>query len=204
MSFKKFLNESNMAKATEDYPIPEPLKPFVDRLGEINFTDLENGETIYLQWLSGGKAQPRGNTSFLFVLNQENYTKYIEDAIRDLAPPFLANAPDFEALDGFLKSKVGDKPVYCSSYYSYDEESFVVDTYYGIKPEDLNPKDQHNPEKGNFFIQISDPDSNGAKKFGAIRDDDVYVYEYNEDNTIKSVRFRNIKIDGEFNYASKV
>jgi hypothetical protein len=197
-------NEHNMAKATKDYPVPQQLKPFVNKLGKIDFSPLQHGEEVYIQWMSGGKRQKRGNFQVFFVLTEEKYNKYVNGANLELAHPVIANAPNFQHLDKFIKSKIGEKLFYMSSYYSFSFKEFVVEQYMGTDPEqDLKPNDSSNIEKGNFFIQVDSPESPDARSFGVIKDDDVYVYEYEEDDSIKSVRFRNIEKDGVKN-ASKI
>jgi hypothetical protein len=208
-SFERVLeaifNETNMAEPTKEHPVPLQLKPFVDRLGKTDFSPLLKGKEVYLQWMSGGKNQSRGNMQIFFELTEDTYNKYIDGAITELAHPVIANAPSYEKLSEFLKSKIGDKPFYIASYYSFEEKSFVVDQYMGTDLEqDLKPNIGEDIVKGNFFIQTKSPNSPDAKKFGKIRDDDMYVYEYNADKSIKSVRFRNVELDGEFDYASKI
>lgn len=207
-SFEKQLesifNEKNMAKPSKESPVPEPLKPFVKRLGKIDFSPLEKGKEIYLQWMSGGKGQPRGNLQVFFPLNADTYEKYVEGSIKDLGHPAIANAPNYEALETFIKSKVGDKPFYLSSYYSFSEKSFMLDEYMGLDPEkDLRPNNPENTEKGNFFIQVKSPNSPDAKAFGKIMDDEMYVYTNGEGNRIESVKFRNVSTDGEFDHNAR-
>jgi hypothetical protein len=180
-------NEKNMAVPTKETPVPQELKPFIKRLGKIDFSPLKEGKPIYIQWMSGGKLQKRGNLSIFFEFNNENAQKYLDGAI-DMIP------------DPGLLQRIVDKfdVAYGSVYYSFDHKGFVVDEYWGPKPErDLLINNSDNPEKGNFFIQVKGPKDSDAMKFGKLMDDDMYVYEYNEDDTIKSVRFRNMKSDGK-------
>jgi hypothetical protein len=194
-----FKESANMATPTKEYPIPAALKNYKSKLGVINFKPLfESNQNIYLQWMSGGYDQERGNTSIFFELTEQNYNTFIKKSIKDVGPKFIANAPNYKKLDAFIKSKLGDEKLYCSVFFSYSEGSFVLDSYYGTTEDDLIPNNQDNIEKGNFFIQVASPKDKDAITFGAIKDDDVYVYDYNDDHTIKNVRYRNLKTDGPF------